>query len=262
MTPGARASLVVIVAMALVGCATRPPERIPYNAEARRDVVRILVLEPAPPATLVVSPGAFQQTAAASSGYGGILLLPLLLATAADELAKSKTFTQAAIDAGFDPGDTLATSLAAELESRGFRVTRQRVARAAAAPPFEPRWLGDFRPWSDSSDAVLDVQWLVVGFRARDPTLPYLPLANASVRLVEPRSHVILYRDTVSFGLGFDASLIGRYGGDLPIGLVADDRHRFADFAELVARKDEAFDALRDAARVLAGRIAFDLAPP
>jgi hypothetical protein len=136
------------------------------------------------------------------------------------------------------------------------------MARAAAEPPFEPRWVGDYRPWSASNDAVLDVQWLVVGFRARDPTLPYRPLANASVRLVEPHSHVILYRDTVSFGLGLDASLIGQYGGDLPIGLVAEDKHRFSDFAALVARKEEAFDALRGAARVLAGRIAFDLAPP
>lgn len=103
MTPGTRASLVVVVAMALVGCATRPPERIAYNAEARRDVVRILVLEPAPPATLVVSPGAFQQTAAASSGYGGILLLPLLLATAADEMAKSKTFDRGVLVVDFRP---------------------------------------------------------------------------------------------------------------------------------------------------------------
>lgn len=262
MTPGARAWLVAVVAMAVAGCATRPPERIPYNAEARRDAVRIVILEPAPPVALVVIPGATQQLAAASGGYGGILLLPLLLAAAADEAVKSKTFTQAAVDAGFDLRDTLAEALTAELEQRGFRVTRHRMARAAAEPPFEPRWVGDYRPWSASNDAVLDVQWLVVGFRARDPTLPYLPLANASVRLVEPHSHVILYRDTVSFGLGLDASLIGQYGGDLPIGLVAEDKHRFSDFAALVARKEEAFDALRGATRVLAGRIAFDLAPP
>ena len=53
MTPGARAWLVAVVAMAVAGCATRPPERIPYNAEARRDAVRIIILEPAPPVALV-----------------------------------------------------------------------------------------------------------------------------------------------------------------------------------------------------------------
>ena len=46
--------VVAVVAMAVAGCATRPPERIAYNAEARRDAVRIVILEPAPPVALVV----------------------------------------------------------------------------------------------------------------------------------------------------------------------------------------------------------------
>ena len=44
MTPGARAWLVAVVAMAVAGCATRPPERIPYNAEA---VLAVLSTTPA-----------------------------------------------------------------------------------------------------------------------------------------------------------------------------------------------------------------------
>ena len=95
MPPGARAWFVAVVAMAVAGCATRPPERIAYNADARRDAVRIVILDPVPPVALVVIPGATQQLAAASGGYGGILLQPLLLAAAADEAVKSKTILTA-----------------------------------------------------------------------------------------------------------------------------------------------------------------------
>ncbi len=251
VTPGARAWFVAIVAMAVAGCATRPPERIPYHAEARRDAVRIVILEPAPPVALVVIPGASQRLAAAAGGYGGILLLPLLLAAAADEAVKSKTFTQAAVDAGFDPRDTLAKAAERRGSGHGMAAAdRLRAALGRRLPAVERvERCGARRPVARRR------------FRARDRPSPPA-VANASVRLVEPRSHVILYRDTVSFGLGLDASLIGQYGGDLPIGLVAEDKHRFSDFAALVARKEEAFDALRGAARVLAGRIAFDLAPP
>jgi hypothetical protein len=263
-----RLCAIAMMALALAACATRPPERIAYNAEARRDVVRIVVLEPALPESFLVQTTAAEATTTAAVYAGGatwgagfLVMIPFILAASADQLAKSKTLTQAAADAGFDPGDALAASLVTELERVGFRVTRHRVARTAAATSTEPRWLGDYRPWRDSADAVLDVQWLAIGFRPLNPVAPYTPLASVGVRLVDPRSHRIYYRETLSFGLGPDGGALQQYGGNMPTGLVADDKHRFDDFPALTARRDEAFDALRSAARGIAARIAFDLGP-
>jgi hypothetical protein len=265
VTLGARAWFIAVVAMAMAGCATRPPERIPYNAEARRNIVRIALVEPAPPATFLVSSGAPESLMQgfAGAGIGAPLMLPLVFAAVAVETAMAMTFTRAANDAGFDPGETLAASLAMELERVGFLVTRHRVARAPAATVIDARWLGDYRAWRDSADAVLDVQWLAMGYRAVDPFFPYTPVASAGVRLVDPRDHRILYRDTLSFGLiGYDRSgKLSAFPGNMPTAFVADD-HRFPTFLDLSARRDDAFDGLHSAARHVAARVALDLAPP
>lgn len=271
MTLGRRAWFVALVAMAAAGCATAPrtPERIPYNAEARRDIVRIAIVEPAPPAALLVDARHFESFVgglALFGGFGVILavagMVPAALVASVDEAIKTKVLADAAVDAGFDPSGTLVESLTVELERIGLRATRHSVPRATATTSTDSRWLADYRPWRDSADAVLDIQWLVIGFRSSSSLGTLMPVASVVVRLVDPRDHRVLFRDTLSLGVGMDYSgRLDANGGNIPTGLLAKS-HGFPTFLELNARPDEAFDGLRSAIRLVAARLAVELAPP
>jgi hypothetical protein len=253
-----------IVAL-LVGCAAPAPLRQPYNAAAHREIVRIVVIEPEKPLQYIASPGTTRLVALVAGpfqGLGAIVGLPFLAVAEAVEFAKAGAFTETVGASNHDISLVLAEALQSELTAVGLHAVVRRVERAAQSTGDKPAWADDYGRWRDEADAVLDLQILEIGYRAYLPHTPYLPALVVGVRLVETRTLRILYRNTESFGFG--RAPRGELGGDAywRVGVLAEAGQGFATFEDLVVRREEALAILRDAARMVATRIASDFEKP
>ncbi len=250
------------IVAALVGCAAPAPLRQPYNAAAHRDIVRIVVLEPAKPIQYVASPGLARQVSLVAGLLQplGLLALPFLAVAESIEFAKAIAFTETVGASTHDISRALAEALQTEMTAVGLHAVVRRIDRAAASTGEKQAWADDYGRWRNEADAVLDLQILEIGYRAHRPDTPYLPALVVGVRLVETRTLRILYRNTESFG--FAHAPRGEFEGEAywRVGVLAEPAQAFATFEDLVVRREEALAILREAARTVATKIASDLA--
>jgi len=250
--------IAAITAMAVAGCATTttPPGRQAFNAEAHRDVRRLVIVEPAPLWKISIDPG-HAQIAGIFGGTGNILglfiALPILGAAMLDQSAKTQQFTTKAAAARQEINDALVTTLAERLSESGFQVSRHKMARPSADGPDRLAWVEDYGRWAGSADAALDLQVVVGGFVARDSVAAFKPFLAVAARLVDTRTRAIYYRDILVPGLPF----IGPGQG-----VAGDPKNEFATFDDLLARSDDAVEALRRVAATLAQQVAAELSPP
>ena len=240
------------------GCASTRSDRVAFNAEAHADVRRILVLQSAQPAEVLARPPHMVVV-----GWGlvtAILLSPASAAINIDNQRKTSDFAALAAGRGVDPGDLLASGIADRLSKSGYAVIRRRVEQAPSNWPDDPRgqacanvrWTGIDPAWRGDADAVLEIRMLPTGFAKFNPwSGPYGLYAGACVRVVELRSLAIVYRDSLTF-----------HGGGL-LGAGTFLRHEsdagFADYDELVEKRESAFASVRQAMIALAEQVALDL---
>ena len=260
MARAGRIGALAFVLLLAAGCASKGSDRVAYNAEARADVRRILILESAQPAEVRAGPPGHVFLGAHAVTM--LVLLPVSAAINVDNERKSADFGSLVAARGFEPQGALANAIADRLARAGYVVARRKVAQAPTRWPGEMatgacdrvQWTDIDPSWRSEADAVLDVRLLPIGY-SRIPlaTGRYQAYAGACVRLADARSLAIHYRDSLVFDRGF---VFGTGTLLRPEGLRG---YTYADYEELVAGADAAIDALLEGLKAMADQVALDL---
>lgn len=231
-----RPVLFVLLAALLAGCNTLPRQE--FNAKANHELKQIGIImavnDDEYPVVLLHHPGA-------SFGLIGGLM------AAADMSSKSGQFTTEVDLQGEKLMHELQQALQA-LEDEG----RYQVSFIKMENLDQTELLDDYSKLTAEVDAYLDVRLASVGYLAQYPNTPYVPEVMAKAKLVDARTHQVLYEATLAYGENW------RQVEGL-IQLPNDQEYNFHDFTDLTNRVDHAREGLLVATRSLGQRINLDL---